>query len=854
MRTRKSVSGEQAHPNDPQRAAVQFSFVRSIEYSAVAIILTLCVCLVINLAMPSGALRAGKNWLFDTYQSLFPVLRNTTRTVIVEIDDESIRRIGPWPWRRDTLAALVDAARDAKVVGLDILLAEADRLSPDRVAEALNISAPELRGSLSRLADPDTVLAAALRASPTVLAMTAEEAPDSTVAPPVTIRPIRERGDSALAALPHAGGVRWPLDRLAVAAHGIGIVSAPRSRSGEIDRLPAVVAIDGSVFPAFGLEVIATALKADTLVLTTASGAISSVSLDGLTIPTGAAGEIRPRFVGPDRLVRISAYRLLGPLADRSALRDHIVIIGVTARGVGDTFQIPLGIQESSPAIQAEFIESVMAGDALWRPPWARLLESAVALVAGVSAVLLLRRVPYGVYVVAFGGMVAVLIGGSITVFRSDSLLMDCVLPLTALFACGFVAIGLRIRTEIALNHRRDVEQASARVRQSAARREATLQSEADLLRQSLAFAVDAARLGVWDADLLGGSWHHSPRYDAILGLAEPHPNWSAALLLDQVVPEDLDMARDRFAEAEASGTLQLECRIAWPDGSVRHINVLGRFWRDADAPPNRVAGVVADITPQRQMELRLRQGEKMQAVGLLAGGVAHNFNNLLTVVLGSLELAQGRLDPSASARPLIGHAMEASRKCANIARQLLAFARVQPLRPQSVDPKSLLRTVQQMLRTALPERINVELETAPDIGAIRIDPVEFELALLNLGMNARDAMPAGGQLTIKSSAAHLLNPALGLDGHYLQVVISDTGDGIAPDKLPRVFEPFFTTKDIGQGTGLGLSQVHGFAHQSGGAVTIDSTPGKGTCVRLYLPSAPSNGSRTKSTGMEISS
>jgi signal transduction histidine kinase len=305
---------------------------------------------------------------------------------------------------------------------------------------------------------------------------------------------------------------------------------------------------------------------------------------------------------------------------------------------------------------------------------------------------------------------------------------------------------------------------------------------------------------------------------------------------LSRVAPEDQAAAARSFAEGQASGPLQLECGIRRSDGSRGYVRVLGRFWIDSEGVPSRVAGVVADITKQRELELRARQGEKLQAVGMLAGGVAHNFNNLLTVVLGSLELASGKLDSSSRAGVLIGNAIEAAQKSAAVARQLLAFARLQPINPKPVDLAELLKSTFLLLRNALPANVAASLEMPADLGNILIDPVDFELTLLNLAMNARDAMIGGGHLILHAHNQRIHDKRLGLDGDFLVLEVKDDGEGMSPETVANVFEPFFTTKPFGEGTGLGLSQVHGFARQSGGAVDIESVPGRGTCVRLYLP------------------
>jgi signal transduction histidine kinase len=467
---------------------------------------------------------------------------------------------------------------------------------------------------------------------------------------------------------------------------------------------------------------------------------------------------------------------------------------------------------------------------------------------------LLLGRIRYRAYLSAAAGALLILAGGSVWLFRHDGILLDWVFPSFCLLVLGLAASTARIGTEVAAQRRHEAELAIERVRRATVEREMALRTEAETLRQNLAFAVDAAGLGVWDADLRSGVWHHSPRLDTILGLTTPPSRWSPDILLDRVVAEDRAAAARGLSEGQASGSLQLECGIRHPDGSLGYIHILGRFGKDSEGVPSRVAGVVVDITKQRERELRLRHGEKMQAVGLLAGGVAHNFNNLLTVVLGNLELASGKVEASSRTGLLISNAMKAAHKSAAIARQLLAFARLQPLNPKPVDAADLLKGIFLLLRNGLPASMRANLEMAPDLGTIRIDPVDFELTLLNLAMNARDAMPGGGHLVLHAFNQGMCDRRLGLDGDFLVVEVKDNGEGMSPETVSNVFEPFFTTKPVGQGTGLGLSQVHGFAHQSGGAVDIESVPGRGTCVRLYLPLTKQEARPAESRQREVSS
>jgi two-component system, NtrC family, sensor kinase len=234
-------------------------------------------------------------------------------------------------------------------------------------------------------------------------------------------------------------------------------------------------------------------------------------------------------------------------------------------------------------------------------------------------------------------------------------------------------------------------------------------------------------------------------------------------------------------------------------------------------------------------------QAQRLEAIGQLTGGVAHDFNNLLTIISGNLELAERRTDLEGIRRmhKTIRHAVD---RGAGLTRQLLAFSRRQPLNPQTLDVNNILETVQAWIGRGMTESIQITFDLADDLGAVRLDPGEFEAALLNLAVNARDAMSNGGKLTFISRNAQLSESDIArlglslLPGPYVEVSIEDTGTGMSPEVLGRVYEPFFTTKEIGKGTGLGLSQVYGFVQQSGGGILIRSERGKGTRVSLYLP------------------
>ncbi len=255
------------------------------------------------------------------------------------------------------------------------------------------------------------------------------------------------------------------------------------------------------------------------------------------------------------------------------------------------------------------------------------------------------------------------------------------------------------------------------------------------------------------------------------------------------------------------------------------------------------MAALKSEAERRELAEEALRQVQKIEAVGRLTGGIAHDFNNLLTVVLGNLDILLHRLDPGdVRARRSATLAKEGAIRAALLTQRLLAFSRQQPLAPKRVDANALVAGMSDLTRRTLGEKITVKAVLANRPAIVDIDPNQLESAVLNLAVNARDAMPEGGTLTIETVHEHVAEQAPGVEapapGDYVVIRVRDTGSGIPADVLPKVFEPFFTTKPHGQGTGLGLSQVFGFIKQSGGYVRLDSREGQGTCVALYLPAA----------------
>ena len=247
------------------------------------------------------------------------------------------------------------------------------------------------------------------------------------------------------------------------------------------------------------------------------------------------------------------------------------------------------------------------------------------------------------------------------------------------------------------------------------------------------------------------------------------------------------------------------------------------------------------DVTEQKNLEAQFVQSQKMQAVGQLAGGVAHDFNNLLTAIIGFCDLLLLRSRPGDPAFADIMQIKQNANRAANLVRQLLAFSRQQTLQPRVIDITDVLVELSHLLRRLIGENIELEFGHGRDLGLVKVDQGQLEQVVINLAVNARDAMPNGGRLTIRTAnvrwaqalrRGHEVMPA----GDYVLIEVEDTGIGIAPDNLARIFEPFFSTKEVGSGTGLGLSTVYGIVKQTGGFVFVDSNPGTGTAFEIYLP------------------
>jgi len=298
---------------------------------------------------------------------------------------------------------------------------------------------------------------------------------------------------------------------------------------------------------------------------------------------------------------------------------------------------------------------------------------------------------------------------------------------------------------------------------------------------------------------------------------------------IGRVHPDDVEIVVRAQAEARRTGSYTCEYRWRCADGSYRSLIDQGVLAPDEDGGRQVVFGTLLDNTDRRVLEEQLGHARKMEAVGQLTGGVAHDFNNLLTVILGNMELIRRRTGQDHELARQIGAVLQAAERGGALTRQLLAFARRQHLNPVTVDLNRLIEDFSPLLRQAVGDGVTIALNLGKTPLPAYLDAAQFESALLNLAVNARDAMQGGGALSIETRLT-------GPDNSRILVAVRDTGEGMDPQVASRIFEPFFTTKEVGKGSGLGLSQVYGFVQQSGGEVSVSSAPGQGAVFEILLP------------------
>ena len=384
----------------------------------------------------------------------------------------------------------------------------------------------------------------------------------------------------------------------------------------------------------------------------------------------------------------------------------------------------------------------------------------------------------------------------------------------------------------------RELREAARRQNRAA---EAALGSAEDRMR----FALEAADVGTWESDIASGKTSWSDVLERLHGMPPGGFRGTFEAFVDAIHPEDRQRVLDRIVQSTRDHTeSRLEYRVIWPDGSVRWIAGVGQPFYDEAGQPIRAAGVGMDITAQKNLEAQFRQAQRMESIGILAGGIAHDFNNLLTAILGYTNLLLEELagyELPDRPRGDLEQIRKAGERAAELTSQLLAFSRRQIIKPMVLNINTIVGDLEPMLRRLIGEDIELTTRLSCDLGSANADVGQLEQVIMNLVVNARDAMPTGGKITIETAnvdldEAYARKHIAVAPGPYAMLAVSDSGTGMSPEVQARIFEPFFTTKPKESGTGLGLATIYGIVKQINGNIWVYSELKRGTTFKIYLP------------------
>jgi PAS domain S-box-containing protein len=371
--------------------------------------------------------------------------------------------------------------------------------------------------------------------------------------------------------------------------------------------------------------------------------------------------------------------------------------------------------------------------------------------------------------------------------------------------------------------------------RMRAEKAQAEAESKYQMIVEKVAAISYIAELGI------EGRWRYvSPQIETILGYSQEEWLAGSKNWVRFVHPDDLSIIQEAEDACLTGHAFQAEYRLTRKDGRIIWVSDSAVVVKSAEGLL-LMEGIIVDITERKQFEGQLQQSRRMEAVGRLAGGIAHDFNNLLTIIKGYTELAVQRKDIPAPVRGDIEHIEDASERAAGLVRQLLAFSRKQVLQPKNLDLNGIVLGLEKLLRRLIGEDIEMKTVVSAGLGTIKADPAQVEQVLMNLVVNARDAMPNGGRMIVETSNVDLDKTYASehvtvKPGSYVMLAVSDTGTGMNPETTAHIFEPFFTTKGGTKGTGLGLATVYGIVKQSGGYIWVYSEPGKGSTFKVYFP------------------
>ncbi len=627
--------------------------------------------------------------------------------------------------------------------------------------------------------------------------------------------------ESGMAAFFHATGAIGNAPAVSAAASGSGFLNAAPDRDGTVRHAPLVIECGGRYYPSLALAALSLYRHVPAMQFAIDPHSASRLRLGSQVISLEERSELRLRFRGPGRrLPYVSAADILAARPGEDLLRGRIALVGGSAAGMQNPVVTALDPLFPDVEVQATAIDDLLQGDTFYRPGDARLCELALALLAGMISTLLIGRVHFLWGVLATIGLVAGVLAGCAWVLSSSGMLYSP-LPVTATLACNLPALTL-------LHYLQMKNRADRTQRQLVSTRQEsqeTLWASEFRYRRLVENVNDAIIMDDVEGRLVFANrrfheWFGSEEGDTPNIVLEQYvaPEWRAEVrgrhdrrMRGEAVPDHFE-----FEGIRRDGT-----RI-WIEALITNVEEGGRIAGSQAA--------LRDTTERKRMEAQYLQAQKMETVGRLAGGVAHDFNNLLTVINGYSGMLLARLEPQGEFRQGLEEIRKAGERAAELTQKLLAFSRKQVARPKPLSLNLVVNEAKKMFERVIGEDIELVVLLSPELGLVTADPSQIHQVLMNLVVNARDAMPRGGKLTVETkNFTDSAKP-------YVYLAVSDTGTGMTDTVKQHLFEPFFTTKDEGKGTGLGLATVYGIVHQNGGRIEVTSTLGHGASFHIYLP------------------
>ena len=757
------------------------------------------------------------------------------QTVIVEIDEPSLAEFGRWPWPRDILANVVRRILEhgAATVVLDMMLHDEDRGAPSADPGKTNDG-----GSRTN----DDVLAGVLSGNPVVLGniLRFDGVPTDPSTCPVEPLPLAVVGPGGAArrAFFRATGSLCTAPQLSRAAAAVGFLNGAPDSDGRLRRIPLLMESGNRQYPSLALAAVNVYRRTAAMRLTLNADEASRLRLGTEVVRLEGPSYMRLRFRGArGAFPYIPVSAILSGRAPADSLQGRLAIVGGSALGLPHSYATAVDAQLPDLEVQATAIDNLLQGDSFNRPAGFRLWELFLGLIACLGTTLLARvRSRWGVLIVL--GAAAAIWAGCTLLLSTTGLILSP-FPATVALACSFPAVTL-------LRYSRERRRAENTELQLAFAEEQSrvLQRESESRYRLLVENINDAII-VDDAE--GRLVFANRRFREWFGLEEREIR--EVVLEDYVAPEWRAMVREQHTRRFKGQSVpdSYEFQGVRPDGTLVWLEALVTNLEEG----GRVVGTQAalrDVTERKRIEALYLQAQKMEGVGRLAGGVAHDFNNLLTVINGYSQLLLASLPDGSSEWECLKQIRAAGERAAELTRNLLTFSRKQLVQPKVLDLNAVVEEAVQMFGRLLGEDVDLSTDLSSELGQVRADAGQMHQVLMNLLVNAGDAMPEGGSIAISTRNIEAdgefvrLHPDME-PGSYVCLRVSDTGTGMTDEVRQHIFEPFFTTKEPGRGTGLGLATIYGIVRQSAGRIEVASKPGEGATFDVYLPRMMAGGS-----------